>query len=100
MTTYAQFLAGDTNIKHGVEREGGKALVLGWLVTNVNDPSSADLMERRYALRLDGNIACTEWRKYNESFFGQRDLVWFMRADIPADAEYIGQYVDTGINWE
>lgn len=85
MTTYAQYLTGETNIKHGYEYD--KPLVIGFLVEK-------DDYETRYALRRDGTIFESETALRGNVWFNKKGTRWLLCDTIPADAEFIGQYVD------
>lgn len=88
MTTFAQFEAGNTNIVFAKDR----TLVLGWMETNLLDPSDAPLMERRYALHPDGRILVSAWERRGVTHMNKPGLQWTTADTIPETAEFIGSY--------
>lgn len=93
MTSYNQFKSTKTNIVHGLEREGGLNLVLGWMTTNSTE-EGGELLETRYALHIDGTIMKTQPQLYGYSYFNDKKTKWTEADSIPDNAEFIGQYVD------
>jgi hypothetical protein len=89
MTTYAQYLNGETKIG-GLNEADRKTLVLGWLVAN-----NAAQTETRYALFWGGRILKSEpiemFTRRNDSF-SVKGGKWVEVNEIPADAEFIGRY--------
>lgn len=86
MTTYREYLNGDTNIKFGQMNE--KWLVLGWLIYDI------DGNEVRYALHVAGRTARSDPAPANNVWFNKPEIRWNYYWKIPDDAEFIGQYVD------
>lgn len=60
----------------------------GWMISDV---TGACLMERLYAVTVDGATYATDWRASNPTFdrIGQ---VWKRVDGTPENAEYIGRY--------
>jgi len=89
MTSYATFLAGKTNIKHGTHE--GRPLVLGFMVGWHNEDGGFEIL---YALKADGTILKTGTIDRPNPNFNKVGRKWTAADAIPDDAEFIGNYPD------
>lgn len=87
--SFETYKNGGTNIKHGFDRPGGKHLVLGWLILDRDAET-----ETRFALDVDGKVKKTETRPIGEVWFNKPGIVWSDCDAVPANAEFIGNYVN------